>query len=145
MAHMRWSQTRKERVRDRPAERAWRGQRAGKRNRTPSQMVAFSDALTAPCRPASPAAGRARLCVLRELRGEIRSHDRRVTASQLRAAIARVVLAMFHDVILRAAFERRLGAIERRLVCTAPEDYATSIEPSDRGGAGIAHASGVYS
>jgi hypothetical protein len=57
-----------------------------------------------------------------------------------RATLARVGLTTFNDVILRAAFERRLGAIELRLVCSEPADYANPIEPSGRGGKKIATA-----
>jgi hypothetical protein len=56
------------------------------------------------------------------------------------AALARVALMMFNDVILRVAFERRLRVIDLRLVCTEPADYANPIEPSDRGGRKIARA-----
>ena len=53
---------------------------------------------------------------------------------------ARIVLAMFNDVILRAAFELRLPAIDLRLVCNEPADYSNPIEPSRRGGHKIALA-----
>jgi hypothetical protein len=53
---------------------------------------------------------------------------------------ARIALALFNDVILRTAFERRLPAIEPQLVCTEPADYANPIEPSGRGGRKIALA-----
>jgi hypothetical protein len=56
------------------------------------------------------------------------------------AELARVALAFFNDVILRAAFERRIGVIDLRLVCTEPSDYANPIEPSGSGGAKIASA-----
>jgi hypothetical protein len=58
----------------------------------------------------------------------------------LQARAARVALMMFNDVILRVAAEHRLPAIDLRLVCTEPEDYANPIEPSGRGGAKIARA-----
>ena len=56
------------------------------------------------------------------------------------APLARVALMMFNDVILRVAFERRLGIIDLRLVCTEAADYANPIEPSGRGGKKIADA-----
>jgi hypothetical protein len=56
------------------------------------------------------------------------------------AALARVALMMFNDVILRVAFERGLRVIDLRLVCTEAADYANPIEPSDRGGRKIAQA-----
>ena len=52
----------------------------------------------------------------------------------------RAAIALFNDVILRVAFERRLNVIDLRLVCTNPEDYANPIEPSSRGGWKIATA-----
>ena len=56
------------------------------------------------------------------------------------AAIARVALMMFNDTILRVAFEHRLLAIDLRLLCNEPEDYANPIEPSGCGGRKIALA-----
>jgi hypothetical protein len=53
---------------------------------------------------------------------------------------ATAALAVFNDVVLRAAAEHRLGVIELRLVCTGPLDYANPIEPSVRGGEKIARA-----
>lgn len=53
---------------------------------------------------------------------------------------ARIALALFDDVILRTAFELSLPAIELRLVCNEPADYANPIEPSGRGGRKIAMA-----
>jgi hypothetical protein len=55
-------------------------------------------------------------------------------------ALARTALVLFNDVILRAAFARRLPVIDLRLVCTEPADYANPIEPSDAGGKKIAAA-----
>jgi lysophospholipase L1-like esterase len=54
--------------------------------------------------------------------------------------IVRTALAIFNDVISRAAF--RLGAtlIDLRLICDEDEDYANPIEPSARGGDKIAAA-----
>jgi len=56
------------------------------------------------------------------------------------AALARVALMMFNDVILRTAFERGLRVIDLRLVCTEAADYANPIEPSGGGGRKIAEA-----
>src|SRR3954466_2162522 len=56
------------------------------------------------------------------------------------AALARVALMMFNDVIVRAALARKTGLIDLRLVCAAPEDYANPIEPSGQGGRKIAAA-----
>ncbi|MBM0106468.1 SGNH/GDSL hydrolase family protein [Steroidobacter sp. S1-65] len=56
------------------------------------------------------------------------------------APAARLALTMFNDVILRTAFERSIGLIELRLVCTQPADYANPIEPSGIGGRKIAQA-----
>ena len=56
------------------------------------------------------------------------------------AAIARVGLMMFNDVIVRAAVARRLDVIELRAICTEPGDYANPIEPSGEGGRKIARA-----
>jgi len=56
------------------------------------------------------------------------------------APLARVALMMFNDVILRVAVERGLRAIDLRLVCTEPADYANPIEPSGPGGRKIARA-----
>jgi hypothetical protein len=56
------------------------------------------------------------------------------------AALARIALMMFNDVILRVAFERHLAVIDLRLICNEPADYAREIEPSGRGGRKIAAA-----
>jgi hypothetical protein len=56
------------------------------------------------------------------------------------AALARVALMVFNDVILRVAFEHGLRVIDLRLVCAEPADYANPIEPSGAGGRKIAHA-----
>jgi hypothetical protein len=56
------------------------------------------------------------------------------------ARLMRPALALFNDVILRVAFAHRLPAIDLRLVCTEPADYANPIEPSGRGGLKIAGA-----
>jgi hypothetical protein len=47
-------------------------------------------------------------------------------------------LALFNDVISRAAFRRGLPLIDLRLICTDPADYANPIEPSAQGGDKIA-------
>ncbi len=49
-------------------------------------------------------------------------------------------LALFNDVITRAAFSRGLALIDLRLICSEPADYANPIEPSERGGMKIARA-----
>ncbi|HEU4566150.1 MAG TPA: GDSL-type esterase/lipase family protein [Gemmatimonadaceae bacterium] len=54
--------------------------------------------------------------------------------------LAATALAVFDDAILRLATEQALSAIELRLVCTEPGDYANPIEPSAAGGAKIARA-----
>ncbi|MEP6502994.1 MAG: SGNH/GDSL hydrolase family protein [Betaproteobacteria bacterium] len=51
-----------------------------------------------------------------------------------------VALAVFNDAILRTALANGLDAIDLRAVCAAPQDYANPIEPSEAGGARIAHA-----
>lgn len=56
------------------------------------------------------------------------------------AALARVGLMMFNDVILSTAVDRRLDVIELRAICNEPGDYANPIEPSDQGGYKIARA-----
>jgi hypothetical protein len=47
-------------------------------------------------------------------------------------------LALFNDVITRAAFGRGLPLIDLRLICEHPADYANPIEPSATGGDKIA-------
>jgi len=54
------------------------------------------------------------------------------------AALARVGLMLFNDVILRVAFEAHLHVIDLRLVCVEPADYANDIEPSSQGAEKIA-------
>ena len=56
------------------------------------------------------------------------------------AAVARVGLTAFNDVILRVAFECRFQVIDLRLVCSEAADYANPIEPSSAGGQKIARA-----
>jgi hypothetical protein len=53
---------------------------------------------------------------------------------------ARVMLMLFNDVILRAAFEHHASVIDLRLVCNEEADYANPIEPSGPGGMKIARA-----
>jgi hypothetical protein len=54
--------------------------------------------------------------------------------------IVRTALAVFNDIITRAAFARGAGLIDLRLICAADEDYANPIEPSVKGGDKIASA-----
>jgi hypothetical protein len=54
--------------------------------------------------------------------------------------IVRTALALFNDVITRAAFAIGAGLVDLRLICDADEDYANPIEPSARGGDKIASA-----
>lgn len=56
------------------------------------------------------------------------------------AALARVGLMMFNDVILRVAFERSLPVVDLRLVIVDAADYANELEPSSRGGEKIARS-----
>ncbi|HEX8626395.1 MAG TPA: GDSL-type esterase/lipase family protein [Allosphingosinicella sp.] len=54
--------------------------------------------------------------------------------------IVRTALALFNDVITRAAFAAGAGLIDLRLICDSDEDYANPIEPSVQGGDKIAAA-----
>ena len=54
--------------------------------------------------------------------------------------VIRTALALFNDVITRAAFSEGLPLIDLRLICSQDADYANPIEPSVRGGAKIARA-----
>jgi len=54
--------------------------------------------------------------------------------------IVRTALALFNDMITRAAFARGAGLIDLRLICYEDEDYANPIEPSVKGGSKIASA-----
>ncbi len=56
------------------------------------------------------------------------------------AALARIALMLFNDVIVRAAFELNASLVDLRLVCSEPSDYANPIEPSGQGGLKIARA-----
>ena len=54
--------------------------------------------------------------------------------------VIRSALALFNDIITRAAFSEGLPLIDFRLICSEDEDYANPIEPSAKGGAKIAAA-----
>jgi hypothetical protein len=54
--------------------------------------------------------------------------------------VIRTALALFNDVITRAAFSEGLPLIDLRLICSEDEDYANPIEPSARGGEKMAAA-----
>jgi len=54
--------------------------------------------------------------------------------------VIRTALALFNDVITRAAFSEGLPLIDLRLICSDDADYSNPIEPSARGGAKIAAA-----
>ena len=54
--------------------------------------------------------------------------------------IVKTALALFNDVITRAAFGNALPLIDLRLICSEDEDYANPIEPSAKGGEKIAAA-----
>jgi hypothetical protein len=54
--------------------------------------------------------------------------------------IIRTALAVFNDVITRAAFSRGVPLIDLRLICDEDGDYANPIEPSVQGGAKMAAA-----
>jgi hypothetical protein len=54
--------------------------------------------------------------------------------------IIRTALAVFNDIITRAAFGAGLPLIDLRLICDEEEDYANPIEPSAQGGAKMARA-----
>lgn len=58
--------------------------------------------------------------------------------------VIRTALAIFNDVISRAAFSRALPLIDLRLICDEDADYANPIEPSARGGAKIAAAIAAF-
>jgi lysophospholipase L1-like esterase len=55
-------------------------------------------------------------------------------------AIIRTALALFNDMITRAAFKRGLPLIDLRLLLNEEADYANPIEPSAQGGAKMADA-----
>ena len=54
--------------------------------------------------------------------------------------VIRSALALFNDVITRAAFSEGLPLIDLRLICSEDEDYANPIEPSAIGGEKMAAA-----
>ena len=54
--------------------------------------------------------------------------------------VIRAALALFNDVITRAAFSHGLPLIDLRLICDEDADYANPIEPSAQGGAKMATA-----
>ena len=54
--------------------------------------------------------------------------------------VIRSALALFNDIIMRAAFSRGLPLIDLRLICNEDDDYANPIEPSAKGGSKIAAA-----
>jgi hypothetical protein len=54
--------------------------------------------------------------------------------------VIKAALALFNDVITRAAFARAWPLIDLRLICGEDADYANPIEPSARGGAKMAAA-----
>ena len=54
--------------------------------------------------------------------------------------VIRTALAVFNDIITRAAFASGLALIDLRLICNEDADYANPIEPSARGGAKMAAA-----
>ncbi|MFZ3484980.1 SGNH/GDSL hydrolase family protein [Sphingomonas sp. 3-13AW] len=59
-------------------------------------------------------------------------YDANYPEPQHRLVVA--ALALFNDVITRAAFQRGLPVVDLRLICTDPADYANPIEPSAAGG-----------
>ena len=65
-------------------------------------------------------------------------YDANYPEPQRRLAVT--ALALFNDVITRAAFSRGLPLIDLRLICSTPSDYANPIEPSSKGGDKIAAA-----
>jgi hypothetical protein len=54
--------------------------------------------------------------------------------------IIRTALALFNDVITRAAFSEGLPLVDLRLICSEDDDYANPIEPSAKGGEKMARA-----
>ena len=63
-------------------------------------------------------------------------YDANYPEPQRQAVVA--ALALFNDVISRAAFGRGLSLVDLRLICDNPADYANPIEPSATGGNKIA-------
>ena len=66
-------------------------------------------------------------------------YDPRFT-DPLRQRLGVTGLALFNDVILRAAFAQGLPALDLRLICDEDADFANPIEPSGQGGGKIAAA-----
>ena len=66
-------------------------------------------------------------------------YDPRFT-DPLRQRLAVAGLALFNDVIIRAAFARSLPLLDLRLICDEDADFANPIEPSGQGGGKIALA-----
>ncbi len=65
-------------------------------------------------------------------------YDANIPKTEGRRAVT--ALALFNDVIVRAALQRGAGVIDLRTVCTGPDDYANEIEPGVQGGKKIARA-----
>ena len=57
-----------------------------------------------------------------------------------RRRLAVTALTILNDTITREAFARGLPLVDLRLICDRDQDYATPIEPSQRGGEKIAAA-----
>lgn len=66
-------------------------------------------------------------------------YDPRFT-DPLRQRLGVTGLALFNDVILRAALARGLPVLDLRLICDEDTDFANPIEPSGQGGGKIAAA-----
>ena len=66
-------------------------------------------------------------------------YDPRFT-DPLRQRLGVTGLALFNDVILRAAFAQGLPVLDLRLICDEDADFANPIEPSGQGGGKIAAA-----
>lgn len=86
----------------------------------------YREAVAACLKPALPLA----VCTIYNGNFADKNYQRQVTTA----------LTVFNDVIIRAALENSLSVIDLRELCTRPEDYANSIEPSSIGGAKIAKA-----
>lgn len=54
--------------------------------------------------------------------------------------VIRTAVAIFNDIITRAALSQSAPVIDLRLICSEDADYANPIEPSSRGGRKIARA-----
>ena len=86
----------------------------------------YRSAVEACLRPALPLS----VCTIYNGAFPDRKYQRRVS----------VALMVFNDAILRVAIEHGLLAIDLRLICADPQDYANPIEPSSVGGEKIARA-----